>query len=183
MSALNAVYLMGMCDCDVECVFALSLVRHRLYLNTKLANPKYTPAIFGRTSIINYTVTLKGLEDQLLSVIVGFERRELEENRERLIQETSDNKRLLKELEDTLLRELATSTGNMLDNAELVQTLEETKSKAMEVGVAANPFYYNGTPLLWTPWGPGKVSCVERCPHFSGKFILRKHIWDIAKCP
>ena len=45
----------------------------------------------------------------------------------------SDNKRLLKELEDTLLRELATSTGNMLDNAELVQTLEETKTKASEV--------------------------------------------------
>ena len=38
--------------------------------------------------IINYTVTLKGLEDQLLSVIVSFERKELEEKRERLIQET-----------------------------------------------------------------------------------------------
>ena len=61
---------------------------YRLYLNTKLANPKYTPAVFGRTSIINYTVTLKGLEDQLLSVIVGFEKKELEEDRERLIQET-----------------------------------------------------------------------------------------------
>lgn len=33
-----------------------------------------------------------------------------------------------------MLRELATSTGNMLDNAELVQTLEETKQKAEEVG-------------------------------------------------
>ena len=32
----------------------------KLYLNTKLANPKYTPAVFGRTMIINYTVTLKG---------------------------------------------------------------------------------------------------------------------------
>ena len=32
--------------------------------------------------VINYTVTLKGLEDQLLSVIVGFERKELEEQRE-----------------------------------------------------------------------------------------------------
>ena len=60
----------------------------KLYLNTKLANPKYTPAIFGRTMIINYTVTLKGLEDQLLSVIVGSEKKELEEQRERLIQET-----------------------------------------------------------------------------------------------
>ena len=42
---------------------------------------------------------------------------------------------MLKDLEDTLLRELATSTGNMLDNADLVHTLEETKSKASEVYV------------------------------------------------
>ena len=60
----------------------------KLYLNTKLSNPKYTPAHFGRCMVVNYTVTLKGLEDQLLSVIVGYERRELEEQRERLIQET-----------------------------------------------------------------------------------------------
>lgn len=140
----------------------------KLYLNTKLANPKYSPAVFGKAMVINYngeesdcglstlcpqsyfisyahvkvfflncvcvcSVTLKGLEDQLLSVIVGLERKELEEQRERLIQETSENKRLLRDLEDSLLRELATSTGNMLDNVELVDTLEETKSKASEV--------------------------------------------------
>uniref|UniRef100_G3SMY8 Dynein axonemal heavy chain 10 n=1 Tax=Loxodonta africana TaxID=9785 RepID=G3SMY8_LOXAF len=105
----------------------------RLYLNTKLANPRYTPSVFGKAMVINYTVTLKGLEDQLLSVLVAYERRELEEQREHLIQETSENKNLLKDLEDSLLRELATSTGNMLDNVELVQTLEETKSKATEV--------------------------------------------------
>nr|DBA23158.1 TPA: hypothetical protein GDO54_014099 [Pyxicephalus adspersus] len=105
----------------------------KLYLKTKLANPKYSPSVFGKAMVINYTVTLKGLEDQLLSVIVGFERRELEEQREHLIQETSENKKLLKDLEDSLLRELATSTGNMLDNVELVHTLEETKSKATEV--------------------------------------------------
>ena len=39
----------------------------------------------------------------------------------------------MKDLEDTLLRELATSTGNMLDNTELVQTLEDTKTKATDV--------------------------------------------------
>lgn len=51
----------------------------------------------------------------------------------------SDNKRLLKDLEDTLLRELATSQGNMLDNVELVQTLEDTKSKAVEVWTSESP--------------------------------------------
>ncbi|XP_054851851.1 dynein axonemal heavy chain 10 [Eublepharis macularius] len=105
----------------------------KLYLNTKLANPRYSPAVFGKAMVINYTVTLKGLEDQLLSVIVGSERRELEEQREHLIQETFENKNLLKDLEDSLLRELATSTGNMLDNVDLVHTLEETKAKAGEV--------------------------------------------------
>ncbi|XP_067910592.1 dynein axonemal heavy chain 10 isoform X4 [Heterodontus francisci] len=105
----------------------------KMYLNTKLANPKYQPSVFGKSMVINYTVTLSGLEDQLLSVIVAFERKELEEQRERLIKETSENKKLLKDLEDSLLRELATSTGNMLDNVELVETLEETKTKATEV--------------------------------------------------
>ncbi|CAG5116362.1 unnamed protein product, partial [Candidula unifasciata] len=60
----------------------------RLYLNTKLSNPKFGPNVFGRAMVINYTVTLMGLEDQLLSVIVGYEKRELEEQRESLIQET-----------------------------------------------------------------------------------------------
>ncbi len=60
----------------------------RMYLNTKLPNPKLNPAHFGKSMVINYTVTLKGLEDQLLSVIVKYERKELEEQRERLIQET-----------------------------------------------------------------------------------------------
>ena len=26
---------------------------------------------------------------------------------------------------------------------------------------------------MWIPWGPCEVSCVERCPHFRGKVILR----------
>lgn len=145
----------------------------RLYLNTKLGNPKFSPSVFGKAMVINYTgmilwhrncsffksfyyhlfsvffsnenkstisvsclVTLKGLEDQLLSVIMGFEKKELEEQREHLIQETSNNKKLLKNLGDSLLRELATSTGNMLDNTELVYTLEETKSKSSEVSLS-----------------------------------------------
>ena len=31
----------------------------RLYLNTKLSNPIYTPAHFGKCMVVNYTVTLK----------------------------------------------------------------------------------------------------------------------------
>lgn len=76
---------------------------------------------------------LQGLEDQLLSVVVRNERSDLEEQRETLIKETSENKKLLQILEDSLLRELSTSTGNMLDNIELINTLDNTKTKAAEV--------------------------------------------------
>lgn len=87
---------------------------------------------------------------------MAYERRELEEQREHLIQETSENKNLLKDLEDSLLRELATSTGNMLDNVELVQTLEETKSKATEVSAAQKVHCVGrGWGGSWTPlWSP-----------------------------
>ena len=26
---------------------------------------------------------------------------------------------------------------------------------------------------MWTLWGPGKVSCLERRPHFRGKFVFK----------
>lgn len=35
----------------------------RLFFTTKLANPRYTPEIMGKTMVINYTVTMQGLRD------------------------------------------------------------------------------------------------------------------------
>ena len=50
----------------------------------------------SKAMVINYMVTLKGLEDQLLGVVIKVERPELEQRRETLIIETSTNKKLLK---------------------------------------------------------------------------------------
>lgn len=73
--------------------------------------------------------------------MVRNERPDLEEQREMLIEETSSNKNLLQHLEDSLLRELAQSTGNMLDNTELIQTLDDTKTKATEVIYFFNSYF------------------------------------------
>jgi dynein heavy chain, axonemal len=118
--------LIGDKEVDVDSNF-------RLYLTTKISNPNLDPSIYAKALVINYAVTVDGLEDQLLSVVVREERADLEEQREMLIEETSINKNLLSTLEDSLLRELASSTGNMLDNEELIVTLENSKSKAAEV--------------------------------------------------
>lgn len=60
----------------------------RLYLTTKLPYPRFTPKLYSHALIINYTVTVTGLEGQLLSALVKHEYKELEDKREYLIKET-----------------------------------------------------------------------------------------------
>ena len=106
----------------------------RLFFTTKLANPHYSPEVMGKTMIINYGVTMDGLANQLLNVVVANERPDLEKQWADLVTEMGENAELLVSLEDTLLRELSSSQGNILDNQELIATLENTKSKAVDIG-------------------------------------------------
>jgi len=105
----------------------------RLYMTTKLANPHYTPEIMGKTMIINYSVTVSGLADQLLNVVVGHERADIEEKFAEIVSQMSENVQALAALEDTLLKTLASSQGNILDNEELISTLDEAKTKAVDI--------------------------------------------------
>lgn len=50
----------------------------KFFITTKLANPHYMPEICIKVTLINFTVTPEGLEDQLLVEVVKFERPELE---------------------------------------------------------------------------------------------------------
>ena len=36
---------------------------------------------------------------------------------------------------------------------------------------------------MWTPWGPGEVSCIESCPHFRGKYIGHSKVSLLQRCP
>lgn len=105
----------------------------RLFLTTKLANPHYSPEVMGKVQIINYGVTLQGLENQLLNVVVGHERPDLEAAFKELVEEMGANAVRLEELEEELLRNLAASSGNILDNEELINTLDTTKTQATEI--------------------------------------------------
>ena len=68
----------------------------RLYMTTKMANPHYLPEVCIKVTLINFTVTMEGLEDQLLGDVVGIEKSELEETKNKIVKSVSDDKRKLK---------------------------------------------------------------------------------------
>ncbi|XP_072395911.1 dynein axonemal heavy chain 8 [Diabrotica undecimpunctata] len=105
----------------------------RLYITTRLANPRYTPEIFAKASIIDFTVTMKGLEDQLLGRVILTEKKELEQERTNLIKDVTANKRKMLELEQNLLYKLTTTQGSLLDDESVIIVLNTTKSTANEV--------------------------------------------------
>ncbi|XP_039997326.1 dynein heavy chain 2, axonemal [Xiphias gladius] len=105
----------------------------RFYITTKLSNPHYTPEISTKTIIVNFAVKEQGLEAQLLGIVVRKERPELEEQKDSLVISIASGKRNLQELEDEILRLLNEASGSLLDDVQLVNTLQTSKTTATEV--------------------------------------------------
>uniref|UniRef100_A0A8C4HJQ5 Dynein, axonemal, heavy polypeptide 9 like n=1 Tax=Dicentrarchus labrax TaxID=13489 RepID=A0A8C4HJQ5_DICLA len=115
---------------DKECFFHPGF---RLILHTKLANPHYKPEIQAQTTLINFTVTRDGLEDQLLAQVVNQERPDLEHLKSELTKQQNMFKIELKLLEDELLTRLSAAESNFLGDNVLVEKLETTKHTAAEI--------------------------------------------------
>ena len=105
----------------------------RMYLVTRNPYPVIPPSAASIISEVNFTVTRSGLEGQLLGLVIQHEQPELEKQKSHLLQVEEDLKVQLAGLEKTLLETLATSTGNILENEQLITSLDETKAKGTTV--------------------------------------------------
>lgn len=88
-----------------------------------------------QSTLVNFCVTEKGLEDQLLALVVQHERPDLQQQAQDLVKQLGDFTITLKELEDNLLFRLANSQGDILEDIALIENLEETKRTAVRFAV------------------------------------------------
>eukprot|EP01116_Phalansterium_solitarium_P024804 TRINITY_DN91_c0_g1_i3.p1 TRINITY_DN91_c0_g1~~TRINITY_DN91_c0_g1_i3.p1 ORF type:complete len:4095 (+),score=2036.97 TRINITY_DN91_c0_g1_i3:208-12492(+) len=108
----------------------------RLFLVTRNPLPTLPPDVVSLISVVNFSITRSGLEGQLLSVTIKTDRPELEEKKSKLLLTEEENKVQLASLEASLLKALAASEGNILENKALLDSLNETKSRSLIIAEA-----------------------------------------------
>ena len=99
----------------------------RMYLSSPLRNPHYLPEVFNRVTVINFALTLEGLQDQLLGIVVAVEKPELQRLKEELIVQKAENKGALDDVERNILKTLAECKGDILEDETAIQILDESK--------------------------------------------------------
>nr|XP_023648221.1 cytoplasmic dynein 2 heavy chain 1 isoform X1 [Paramormyrops kingsleyae]XP_023648222.1 cytoplasmic dynein 2 heavy chain 1 isoform X1 [Paramormyrops kingsleyae] len=102
----------------------------RLFLVTRNPSPLIPPDAASVVTEVNFTSTRAGLRGQLLALTIQQEKPDLETEKTRLLQQEEDKKIQLATLEESLLGTLATAQGNILENKELIESLNQTKSSS-----------------------------------------------------
>jgi dynein heavy chain len=107
----------------------------KFYITTKLQNPHYPPETCVMVQLLNFVATADGLQDQMLGTVVEKEKAEMEKKRVQMVIEDAENKKQLKEIEDTILRLLKEAKGNILDDETLINTLAESKVTSNKIEI------------------------------------------------
>jgi len=105
----------------------------RFYMTTKLRNPHYAPEVSVKVTLLNFFVTPEGLEDQLLNVVVTEERPDLAEMKTHLMISNTQMRKELKAIEDRILELLSASSGDILEDEVLINTLSKSKVTSNEI--------------------------------------------------
>lgn len=105
----------------------------KIYLSTRDPSATFAPDICSRTTFVNFTVTQSSLQTQSLNEVLKSERPDVDERRSNLIKLQGEFKVHLRQLEKRLLQALNESRGNILDDDNVIETLETLKKEAAEI--------------------------------------------------
>ncbi len=103
------------------------------YITTKLRNPYYTPETAVKVTLLNFGITQDGLIQQLLGACVQEERPDLAQMKDQLVVSCAAMNKQMTELESNILKLLAESTGDILEDETLINTLADSKKTSSEV--------------------------------------------------
>ncbi|CAL6051371.1 Dynein_heavy chain [Hexamita inflata] len=101
----------------------------RLFVTTRMRQPQFNPDVQAFSQVVNMAVSSKGLEEQLLSLVVLVENPTLETEKDQIISSLTDAKEKQSQLQDELLEMLAQSKDPLKDES-LIKKLEESKIQA-----------------------------------------------------
>eukprot|EP00929_Paragymnodinium_shiwhaense_P066427 TRINITY_DN33321_c0_g4_i1.p1 TRINITY_DN33321_c0_g4~~TRINITY_DN33321_c0_g4_i1.p1 ORF type:complete len:3770 (+),score=1255.81 TRINITY_DN33321_c0_g4_i1:195-11312(+) len=99
----------------------------QFFITTKMANPHYLPEICIKVTVINFTVTVAGLEDQLVNDVVAHERPDLAKLRADLVVQIAADKAEMDRLEQLILKLLSDAGEDLLADETLIVTLDQSK--------------------------------------------------------
>ena len=109
----------------------------KLYIITQLPKPHYLPEICVVLTLVNFTVTEEGLQDQMLNYLVEKEDPTLNSLRKNCIDTKNASERKKKEIEREILKQLDESKKNttedntILDNEKLIDQLKQSNQTSI----------------------------------------------------
>ena len=106
----------------------------RFYITTKLPNPHYTPETCVKVTLLNFAITPRGLQEQLLGVAIAEELPEIQEQKELLVVNNAKMNKQLDDIETKILFMLENCKGNILDDVDIIETLDSAKIMSNDIG-------------------------------------------------
>jgi len=103
-----------------------------LYITSRIPNPCFDTIIVGSTTVVNFSVTEPALEEQCLGIVVQVEAPQIEQTKNDNIKKIADNNTMLQQLEDEILSSLQNQKGSLLEDVDLINTLNTAKEKSEE---------------------------------------------------
>ncbi|KAJ7071380.1 dynein heavy chain protein 1 [Mycena amicta] len=104
-----------------------------MFLSTRDPSVEFSPDICSRVTFVNFTMTRSSLQSQSLDQVLKVERPDTERKRTDLMKIQGEFRLRLRTLEKLLLQALNESSGNILDDDKVIDTLETLKREAAEI--------------------------------------------------